>query len=149
MTFVPTATPLALHSSIGQDKRLLLKIGNAATATVEGLIDQAFKTQLTQLDQIPDGTGNYQTSFTVELPVDSPIRGGMKGNIEVVTYHNEKALTVPTSAITKKNGKSTVEVKLADGKNESREITTGQSMDENTEVLTGLTVDQVVLTPES
>ena len=149
ITFVPTATPLALHSSIGQDKRLLLKIGNAATATVEGLIDQAFKTQLTKLDQIPDGTGNYQTSFTVELPVDSPIRGGMKGNIEVVTYRNEKALTVPTSAITKKDGKSTVEVKLADGKNESREITTGQSMDENTEVLTGLTVDQVVLTPES
>jgi HlyD family secretion protein len=149
MTFVPAAAPLSLYSSIGQDKRLLLKVGNAATATVDGLIDQEFTAQLTQLDQIPNGEGNYKTSFSVKLPIDSPILGGMKGKIAVVTYRNEKALTVPTSAITKKDGKSTVEVKLADGKNESREITTGQSTDGNTEVLTGLTVDQVVLTPES
>ncbi|MDB4456456.1 hypothetical protein N9143_00270 [bacterium] len=148
MSLVPATSPLALYGTVNQEQRLALKVENKATVTVSGLSDQEFAAKLTKLALVPNAAGVYETSFSAELPADSPIVGAMKAKVEVTTYRNEKALTVPSAAITEKDGKSTVEVKLADGKNESREITTGKTSDGSTEILSGLTIDQVVLVPE-
>ena len=145
LSLVPNTSPLALHGSVEQDLRLLLKEGNVASAVVSA--DQEFVATLTKLALIPDSSGNYDVAFATELPADTPIVGAMKAKLEVSTYRNENALTVPSDAIIEKDGKMTVEVKLADGQNESREVTTGQTADGQTEILSGLTIDQVVLVP--
>ncbi|MDB4500624.1 hypothetical protein N9224_00395 [Akkermansiaceae bacterium] len=156
---LPTDTPLLsiiaadstynLHSTVGQAERLKLAQGNTASVTFEGLDGEELGAKLTKLALVPNAAGKYPVSFSITLPADSPLVTGMSGKADVVTYQNAKALTVPSSVLSKKNGKSMVMVKLADGKSESREVKVGKSSDGNTEILSGLEIDQVVITPDA
>ena len=149
MTLVQSGSPLALHGSVGQADRLELPSNASGTATVNGLDDATFPTAITSLDNAPNGGGKYHVAMEVKLPADTPIVGGMKGKAKLVTYRNEAAIIVPKTAITTKDGKSTVEVKMADGKSETREIKTGRRANGNVEIIEGLAVDQVVIVPDS
>jgi len=147
LTLVPPSSPLALHGLVGQEERLALSVGDLAAVSVPGHSGPDFSAELTFLAPVPDTAGTYRTSFAIDLPADTPIVGAMKAKLEVTTYRNEKALTVPTAAITREGTTATVEVKLADGKNELREVTLGESSSGETEILSGLSIDQVILVP--
>lgn len=149
LSIIATDTTFSLHSSTGQADRLKMNEGNTATVTFTGLDNQEFDAQLIKLALVPDASGKYPVSFSITLPKDSPLVTGMSGKANVINYQNASALTVPASAISKENGKSIVKVKLADGKSESREVQAGKSSDGNTEILSGLEVDQVVIIPDT
>ena len=147
MTIIAPDSTFTLHSSVSQEQRLQLAVDNTAKVTVAGLAGQEFPAKLIKLALVPNGAGKYPVELSVELPADSPIATGMSGKVSIVTYRNEKALTVPSRAISKEGGKSVVKVKQADGKSESREVTTGKSAYGKTEILSGLEIDQVILVP--
>ena len=65
------------------------------------------------------------------------------------TYQSEDAIVVPKAALTTKDGKSTIKVKMADGKDEVREVKVGRRSEDKVEILEGLTVDQVILLPDA
>lgn len=149
LSIIASDTSFSLHTSVDQSERLKLAEKNSATVTFTGLDNQEFEAQLTKLALVPNGAGKYPVALSVTLPADSPLVTGMTGKADVITYQNATALTVPASAISKENGKSMVQVKLADGKSESREVTVGKTSDGNTEILSGLEADQVVIIPDS
>lgn len=148
MTIIAADTTYTLNASVSQEQRLQLAVGNTATVTVPGFTGSELFAKLDELDLFPNSSGKYPLSLSIELPADSPIATGMTGKVTITTYRNEKALTVPSTAISKKDGQSIVKVKQADGKNEAREVTTGKSVHGKTEILSGLAVDQIVLIPD-
>ncbi|MEN8694251.1 MAG: efflux RND transporter periplasmic adaptor subunit [Akkermansiaceae bacterium] len=149
MTIITPDSSFILQTSVDQEQRLQLAVGNTATVSVAGLTGQEFSAKVNKLALVPNGAGKYPLSLSVELPTDSPVAAGMKGKVTIVTYRNNKALTVPSSAISKQEGISIVKVKQADGKSESREVTIGKSANGITEILSGLTVDQCIITPDA
>lgn len=148
MTLVPIGSPLALHGSVGQADLLQIPADAKGTAEVAGLENSAFPVTLTTLAGAPDSGGQFSVAMAVELPENSPIVTGMKAKVKLVTYSQENAISLPKAAITTKDGKSTVKLKMADGKDEVREIKTGRTANGKTEILEGLEVDQVILVPD-
>ena len=148
MSLIPTASTLTLHGSISQKDLLKLSANAKGTASVEGLEDTTFPVTLTRLDVAPNSSGQYGLGLSIELPKDSSIVTGMKGKVQLITYRKENAISIPLNAITSDSEKSTVKLKMADGKHETREVKTGRSVNGNIEILEGLEVDQVIFVPD-
>ncbi|MFT6180496.1 MAG: HlyD family secretion protein [Paracoccaceae bacterium] len=148
MTLVPTGSVLTLHGSVGQADRLQIPADAKGRAEVAGLENSAFPVTLTTLAGAPNSGDQFAVSMSVELPEDSPLVTGMKAKVKLITYSQENAISIPKDAITNKDGKSTVKLKMADGKDEVRAVKTGHAADGKTEILEGLEVDQVILVPD-
>ena len=147
MSFIPDTSTLTLQGAISQKDVLTLPTEAKGTASVEGLGETTFPVALTQIDVAPDSSGRYGLGLSVELPKNSPIVTGMKGKVRLITYRKENAISIPPNALTRDSGKSTVKLKMADGKHETREVKTGRIINENIEILEGLEVDQVIFVP--
>jgi len=149
MTLVPTGSPLALHTSLNQEQRLQLPSDAKGSAEVTGIEDSAYPIEVTSLEMAPNVGGNYKIVLKVELPETAPVLGGMNAKVKLFTYRSAEAIVIPKAALTSKDGKSTVKVKMADGKDEVREVKVGRQSDDQVEILEGLTVAQVVLLPDA
>ena len=148
MSLIPIGSPLTLQGSLSQKERLELPADAKGIASVEGLRGASFPVELAQLDNAPDGSGKFGVALSVKLPKDSPIVTGMKGKVRLVTYRNEDAISIPPKSITNDGEISTVKLKMADGKHETREVKTGRIVNDKIEILEGLEVDQVILIPD-
>ena len=149
LSFVAAGAPLELHTSVDQKQRLQLAANNKGTAKVEGLDNASFSVEISKLDQIPGADGKYRLAMKITLPEKSPIVGGMKAKVKLITYRNENALSVPKNAVKTEGEKSTVRIKMADGKDQVREVKLGRSSGDQIEITEGLAVDQVLLLPDS
>jgi macrolide-specific efflux system membrane fusion protein len=76
------------------------------------------------------------------------VRAGMSASAEVVVEQVKNAITVSSEAITSLGNSKTVTVE-ADGKEETKTITTGLVGDENTEVISGLKAGEKLVLPET
>ena len=93
------------------------------------------------------------TVFIVEFPLQAsaenmPFRVGMNGDASVILNQKSDALTVPIIATIVRDNATYVEVQIADGTIEEREIETGLESEDLIEVLSGLSEDDLVLLPE-
>ena len=149
VSIVPNGAPLNLHGAVGQNQRLQLASGNKGNAEVDGIDNTSFPVEITSLDHIPGADGKYKLSMKITLPEDTPLVGGMKAKVKLITYRNEKALTVPKGAVKTEGDKSTVRLKMADGKDEVREVKLGRTSGDRVEILEGIAADQVILLPAS
>ncbi len=148
MSLIPEGRTLSLHGTIGQADRLNLSSDASGSAEVDGLKNTTFPTAITTLSNAPDGEGKFRVAMSVELAADSPIVTGMKAKVKLITFRKEDAMSVPSSAITTKDEVSTVKLKMADGKDEIREVKLGRVVGDKTEILEGLEADQVILVPD-
>ena len=149
MTLVSTGSPLTLHASLNQEQRLQLPADAKGTAEVQGIDDSAYPVEIDSLEVAPDAGGNYKLALKVTLPEESPVIGGMNAKVKLITYRNEDAILVPKSALTTKDGKFTVKLKMANGQAEEREVKVGRRNEKHIEILEGLTIDQVILLPDA
>ena len=72
----------------------------------------------------------------------------MNGDASVILNQKSDALTVPIIATIVRDNATYVEVQIADGTIEEREIETGLESEDLIEVLSGLSEDDLVLLPE-
>jgi len=149
MTFVPNTSPLTLHGSLGQAERLNLPAEAKGETSVTGLKNSAYPTTVTSLGAAPNDKNQYSVAMSIDLPADSPIVTGMKAKVTLSTFHKEDVISVPSSAITTKDGISTIKLKMADGQNEVREVKLGHVAAKKTEILSGLEVGQVIIVPDA
>lgn len=148
MTLVPAGRTLMLHGFVGQGDRLQINADTKGTAEVTGIENSAYPVAVSSLDIAPNAGGQFHVGMKVELPADLPVVTGMKAKVKLTTYKSDGTITVPKKAVTTKDGKSTVNLKMADGKTEVREVKTGKSADDKIEITEGLEVDQVIILPE-
>ena len=147
LSVIPPDSPIVMHGTVEQGQILSLSRELKGKAKVAGVDGTSFAVTVSSLDAAPQADGKYGVGMTVEMPEKTSLITGMKATVTLMTYRNEKAISVPESAITWKNGAASVKVKMADGKHELRPVKTGRSAKGQTEILSGLEVDQVIIIP--
>lgn len=154
---ISSSSPIAVISnpaeayisvSIVQEDVTALELGQQAQITLDAFPDQTFTGLLDSMSVQPSRSGGSTVSYTVDTRFDTPdakFFEGMTGDVTFITTQLKDVLIVSNRAITNTDGVQTVKVKLEDGTNEDREITTGFSDGRNVEVLSGLAEGDTVL----
>ena len=147
-TFVPGTTKPGLVSFIDEASFRALKPDLTAAATLAGREDLEIPVKLAKLATAPGPDGTYRADFSVTWPKEITPAVGSTAEIRMIAYQQIAAIAVPNKALSFNAGGWTVEVKLADGKTERRTVKRGRASKEETEILSGLEVGQVVVVPE-
>lgn len=123
-----------------------LAVGQTAEITFDALPGKSFKGSVIGIDGV--GTiSQGEITYNVTLSLDDPsdlLKPSMTANATIETLHKDDVLTVPTTAITNKDGKSYV---LKEGSKGLTEIVTGDTGLTKTEVVSGLSEGDKIVTP--
>lgn len=124
----------------GQNDIINVKEGQNVTLELTSYPDQKFKGTVNFVTLTPQQNGG-STSYPVIVdlePSELLLLDGMSVSATFVVKEVKDVLMLPNKAILLKDGKQFVQVKDADGVKHEREILTGFSDGENTEILKGL-----------
>lgn len=146
-TFVPAAAKLALIAFLDDSVAHALKPELTGMATLVGREDLEIPVKLIKLAGIPSPDGNYRADFSATWPKEISPMTGVGAQIRLISYQQPAAIIVATKALNFEPGGWSVEVKLADGKTERRMVKRGRVSKEETEILSGLEVGQVIVVP--
>jgi multidrug efflux pump subunit AcrA (membrane-fusion protein) len=143
-----SATALVSQADIAS-----LKVGRKAQMTIDGYSGDAFTGTITYISSQPSSSssssgssGSVQYSITIrprELP--KVAKSGMTGTLEIVIAQRKNVLLVPTSAVSGTSSLSYVRV-MMDGKPVYRQVQTGMATSSYTQITSGLTTGEVVVT---
>jgi HlyD family secretion protein len=147
-TFVPAAAKLALVSFLDEATARALPAELAGTASLSGREDLEIPVKLLKVANLPGTDGTYRADFSFTLAEGFTLPTGSSARVNVISYQQPAALVVPTRALQFNGTGWTVEVKLADGKTEQRSVKRGRTNKEDTEILAGIEVGQVIVLPE-
>jgi multidrug efflux pump subunit AcrA (membrane-fusion protein) len=147
-TFVPSIAKSVLTAFLDDATARSLKADATGTVVLPGREDLEISAKLSSLASIPGADGLYRADLSATWPKELNPATGSSAQIHLIAYHNPEAVTVPTNALRHGAKGWTVEIKLADGKTESRGVKRGRVSGESTEILSGLEAGQVVITPD-
>jgi len=131
--------------------------GQPVTLTIDSLPGERLTGAVESIDTVSTVVSNVVTYNAVvsiggtppDPRVDSVpagVKPGMTANVSVVAASRDGVVSVPSAAISSTGGASTVTVRTADGKDETRTVVTGLKGDGTTEVASGLDAgEQVVM----
>lgn len=146
-TFVPGSASLQWVALLDETSARSLTPELAGIATLTGREDLELPVKLSNLAAVPGPDGTYRADFTASWPQGLSPVVGMTAQIRVIAYHQPAAIAIPNKALAWGPAGWTVEVKLTDGKTERRPVKRGRTAKDDTEILSGLEVGQVVVTP--
>lgn len=127
-----------------------LAAGQKATVTLDAFPDKTFVGTVSSVDSIgtsSSGVVTYNVYITLESP-PSTIHSGMTASAVIQTNKKNNVLKVPTTAIQTTDGTSTVQI-MKNGQVSTVEVETGIADDTDTEIVSGLTEGQTVVTSTS
>ncbi len=144
--------PLVATAEVSQADISSLKVGQKATLTVTSATSVTFSGTVATIGTEPASSSSSTTSsssstvdYTVTFrlgSVPATVKSGMTGSLTVTIAKRSSVLLVPTSALT---GTSYVRV-MVHGKPVYRQVTTGMATSSLTQILSGLTAGEVVMT---
>jgi len=115
-------------------------------ASATGVSLPAIVTQIAPTATISSGVVNYSVTVEVEsVPEDVNLKEGMTVTVSLIVSKAENVLLVPYSAVITENGQKYVQVVSADGSTEMRQVTTGDTDYQYTEISEGLSEGEQVL----
>jgi len=116
------------------------------TATItSGVVNYQVKVEVQPLETVMRG---QQGQMPTMLPEGFQLREGLTATVNIIVQQKTNVLLVPNGAITSQGEKTYVQVMSAGGVAEKREITTGISNWQYTEVTKGLGEGERVVVPE-
>ncbi len=143
---IPTDTwlvvdPSSLYFSADLDETDLKRVkeGQEVIVTLDAYPDSSIDSSISHIAYTPKET-TTGTTYEVKLPIvghSDMLRLGLNGTAAIILAKKDGVLTLPSSAISSKNGKSIVTVKNGN-KYEDKEIETGVENDGVVEILSGL-----------
>lgn len=151
-SLVPNDAKLELvaHTNAAEARQLTDRTEGIATLTgteTKGAASSSIPVGVRSSSLVPDTGGKYQVSLKASWPKDLQVAVGNPATVHMLVYHNPKAIVVPAKALKYGAKGWAVEVKLADGKTERRAVTRGAQSGDEVEILSGLEVGQVIITP--
>ena len=146
-TFIPGVAKLALVSFLDEATARSLNPELTGAATLPGREDVEIPVKLLKLATTPGPDGTYRADFSATWPKEPVPAPGATAQVRLISYQQAAAIVVPTKALNFTADGWTVEVKLADGKTERRPVKRGRVSKDDTEILSGLEVGQVVVVP--
>ncbi|MCX6363212.1 MAG: peptidoglycan-binding protein [Actinobacteria bacterium] len=144
---------LVAQALISQADIVDLKVGQKATLTIDGSIGDAFSGTISSIDTQPassssTGGSSSTVQYTVEFAphgLPTQARSGMTGTLAIILAERQNVLIVPTRAVSGTSTTTYVRV-VSDGKPVLRQVTTGMATSTSTEIASGLTAGEVVVT---
>ena len=124
-----------------------LAAGQKATVTLDAFPDKTFVGTVSSVDSIGTSSSGVVT-YNVYITLVSPpptIHSGMTASAVIQTNKKNNVLKVPTTAIQTTDGASTVQV-MKNGQVSNFDVEIGIADDTNTEIVSGLTEGQTVVT---
>ena len=125
-----------------------LTVGQPAEVTFNAIPNTTFTGRIERLDTL--GTNNQGVvTYNMYVVLDSAdvrIRPGMSVNVNIITNHKDNVLLVPSAAVQTSGGQSYVRVLGKNGQISQVPVQTGISDDTNTEIVSGLSAGQQVVT---
>ena len=146
-TFVPGTAKLELVAFLDEASARALKPDLTGTATLAGREDFEIPIKLLKISPTPNPAGTYRVDLAATWPKESLPVTGATTQIRLIAYQQASTIVVPSKALTFRETGWTVEVKLADGKTENRAVKRGRISNDETEILSGLEVGQVIVIP--
>ena len=129
-----------------------LKVGQKATLTIDGATSDPFTATITSISSQPASSSSSGSSSAVDYTVDLVPHGlpglaksGMTGSLTVTIASRSNVLLVPTSAVSGSSSASFVRV-MQNGTPTYRQVTTGMTTSSLTQITSGLTPGEVVVT---
>ncbi|MCE9642967.1 MAG: efflux RND transporter periplasmic adaptor subunit [Candidatus Andersenbacteria bacterium] len=124
-----------------------VKLGQIATTTFDALPDKTFTGTVSNVNAIGTTTQGV-TTYSIEITLDSitpDLKPGMTANASIVTNKKENVILIPSTAIQTVNGQSVVQV-MKNNTAQSVNVTVGDSNDSETEIVSGITSGDMVVT---
>lgn len=124
-----------------------VKVGNNATVTIDAFPDATYTGSVLSIDTV-GSTSSGVTSYPAVIVLDLPsqkIFPNMSASASIITETKHDVLLVPSSAVTTQSGSSSVQV-LKNGQATVISVETGSSSDTQTEVVSGLSEGDEVIT---
>jgi len=144
---------LVAEADVTQADVSSLKVGQKATLTIDGETSDPFTGTITAIASQPASSSSAgSSSSTVEYTVDlvpkslpTLAKSGMTGSLTVTIAKRSNVLVVPTSAVSGTSSASFVRV-MMNGVPSYRQVTTGMATSSLTQITSGLTAGEVVVT---
>jgi len=151
---VVSPSRLTASASISQSDIASLKVGQKAQMTIDGYATDAFTGRISFISSEPASSSSSATSSSSSTQYSITVspqslpkfaKSGMTGTLDVVLRQASNVLMVPTSAVSGSAGTSFVRV-MQDGQPVFRQVQTGMATSSYTEITSGLTAGETVVT---
>ena len=145
---VVTTAPPTITVDLTEIDTPKIKIGDKATVTFDALPGKTFSGIVVSIDTvgaITSGVTSYPATIKLDVP-DPLIYSNMGAQATIVTNSKTDVLFVPTSSIQTDTNGSYVQIMDKDGKPQQNAVETGISSDTETEIISGLSEGDVVVT---
>lgn len=127
-----------------------IKVGQKVTITMDAFPDKTFSGKVSAINtngSVSSGVTTYPTTITFDTTLDT-IYPNMAVSATIITDVKSNVVLVPAGAIQTANDQSTVRV-LKDGQASTVTVEVGASNDTQTEVLSGISEGDTVITGQS
>src|SRR4030065_300925 len=126
-----------------------IKVDQKVTIILDAYPDTKLESQVKQISLVSFVTSTGGTAYTVKISLNQKegfdLRLGMNGDAEFLLNTIDNVLLVPSTAAIEENGKSFVFV-VKDGRANKREVSVGASSIDFTQILSGLTEGETIVT---
>jgi multidrug efflux pump subunit AcrA (membrane-fusion protein) len=125
----------------------VVKPGQKATIKLDSLPDKTFTGKVVSVDRLGT-TSNGVTNYPVIIQFvtsSQEVLPNMAASVNIIIEAKDNVLLVPSSAIQKQNGQNIVTV-LENGKERQKQVEVGIFSDTQTEIISGLSQGEVVIT---
>lgn len=124
-----------------------IEIGNKATITLDSYPDKTFSGKVVSIDTVGSVSSGVTTYPTViKLDTDTTtILPNMSVSATIITAVKRNVLQVPTSSVLGESGAFYVRV-MKNGKMEEKTVETGAASDTQTEIISGISAGEMVVT---
>jgi RND family efflux transporter MFP subunit len=141
--------PLLVRLDVPEKELQHVRRGMAATVRPVALPDLALAAKVHSIGQIPIAGNAFDCVLRIETEkLHAQLVPGMNCKVEFHVYRNEKAITVPKSAVFEEedgSGKTYVYVKTAEGETVKRPVVVGRRDAEKAEIRRGLKTGEKIL----
>jgi len=125
----------------------VVKPGQKATIKLDSLPEKTFSGKVVSVDRLgttSSGVTNYPVIIQFDTSSDE-VLPNMAASANIIIEAKDNVLVVPSSAIQKQNGQSVVTV-LENGKERQKVVEVGISSETQTEIVSGVSEGEVVIT---
>ncbi|AKL98510.1 efflux RND transporter periplasmic adaptor subunit [Endomicrobium proavitum] len=142
------ADDLIVQSNVDETDLRYIKVGGKLKMYLDAYPDEIFDGVVEHISYESTVVSNVTVYMIKIRPVKKPqvFRAGMTATITITAESKENAWSVPNNFITDRNGKKFVNVKKDKNIIESREVQTGITDGRYTEIVSGITQDDTIIT---
>ena len=145
---VADTSKLQVDVNIDETDISRVKVGQAVTIGLDAYPDAALDARVTDVAATAttiQGVVNYVVTVSLN-PAQIPVKIGMTANANIVVANIDNVLLVPNSAIRAANNTHYVTIQKAPGQTEEVEVKLGLANEQETQVTSGLSEGQLVVT---